>query len=461
MADATQLNKPPTDLVDLATRAYIFGFPLVYDVTEVVSQTTAPKVPYVGPVNLFGHATRLASAADEFVTLNNDTLYSIAHVDLSNGPLVLHVPDTHDRYYVMQCIDPWSNNFAYIGRRSTGTAEGSFLFTPPGWTGTVPDNVTQVPAPNTVFSILGRYALNGENDLPNVQRLQEQTWLTPLSRYPEPPVTEGRAFGDTEIAPYNTAVEDSLRFWEQFRSWMALFPPPEADRDFVASLEPLGLLGGPDTYLNAEPKLRAALVEAARAGQEATRALATSGNVEPVNGWLQAMHSFDYNLDRLGIGTIDAPDWKIASRTESYAVRAAAALGGLWGAHGYEADYAFIFEDDRGDRLTGEHTYTLHFETTPPVDAFWSITMYDADRYYLVDNPIDRYSIGDRSPGLRYNDDGSLDIYVQHGSPGPDRESNWLPAPAGTFRPILRMYEPRAAILEGSYVLPPFTRTDL
>jgi hypothetical protein len=445
-------------LGDLAQAAYIYGFALVYDVNEVSSQVTAPKVPFVGPVNLFGHATKLAGPDDAFVTLNNDTLYSVAHVDLSREPLVLHVPDSNDRYYVMQCIDPWSNNVAYIGRRATGTGEGLFLFTPPQWSGQVPAGMVHVPAPNTVLTINGRYALDGEDDLPNVRRLQEQTWLTPLSRYPDPPETEGRSFGDWDIAPYNQQVTEQLRFWEQLRAWMARFPPPEADRAFVDSLAPLGVLGGSDTYVDPDPALVRGLSKGAAAGHDVIRGLATRGNVEPVNGWLQALHSFDYNIDRLGLGTLDHPDWKIADRTESYAVRAATALGGLWGVHGYEADYAFTFVDDRGERLSGEHSYTLHFDSTPPVDAFWSITMYDADHYYLVQNPVHRYSIGDRTRGLQYNGDGSLDIYIQHASPGKERESNWLPSPAEHFRPILRMYQPREPILDGSYVLPPIRR---
>ncbi|MFT4038341.1 MAG: DUF1214 domain-containing protein [Thermomicrobiales bacterium] len=445
-------------LIDLATTAYIFGYALVYDVTEVRNQTTSPQVPFVGPVNLFGHATSLSGPDDNFVTLNNDTLYSVAHSDLSAGPLVLHVPDTSDRYYVMQCIDPWSNNFAYIGRRATGTAEGTFLFTPPGWIGETPVGMTRIAAPNTVFTINGRYAVSGADDLAAVKRLQEQTWLTPLSRYPEPPQTEGRTFGDWDIAPYNDAVPEALRFWEQFRAWMARFPPPAADQPLVQTFAPLGLLGGPDTYLDPDPALCDILLAAAEAGQARVEALATEGTGDSSNGWLQALHSFDFNMDRLELGTIDSPEWVIADRNRAYEVRAGAARGGLWGNHGYEADYAFSFVDDQGAQLTGEHRYVIHFATTPPVDAFWSLTMYDAARYYLVANPINRYSIGDRTPGVQYNADGSLDLYLQHESPGSSKESNWLPTPEGAFRPILRMYQPQRSILDGSYVFPPITR---
>jgi hypothetical protein len=174
---------------------------------------------------------------------------------------------------------------------------------------------------------------------------------------------------------------------------------------------------------------------------------------------MSAMHSFDYNLDHFGPGPIDAPEWRIADRRQAYAVRAASTRGGLYGNHGYEANYEFIYVDDGGDQLTGSRRYELRLEELPPVDAFWSLTMYDVPRFLLVANPIDRYSIGDRTPGLQFADDGSLTIYLQHESPGPEREPNWLPTPAGDFRPIMRMYQPRERVLSGDYVLPPVRRS--
>lgn len=177
-----------------------------------------------------------------------------------------------------------------------------------------------------------------------------------------------------------------------------------------------------------------------------------------VNGWTLGFHGFDYNLDHLGPGTIDDPAWKMPDRTASYLARALAARAGLWGNHGYEAAYAMTFTDADGDRLDGRHSYTLTFGAgqDPPADAFWSITMYDLPGFYLVANPIGRYSIGDRTPGLRRAADGSLTIVMQHEPPADT--SNWLPAPAAPFRPIARIYQPRAAVLDGSYRLPPITK---
>ncbi len=169
---------------------------------------------------------------------------------------------------------------------------------------------------------------------------------------------------------------------------------------------------------------------------------------------------FDYNLDRCGPGTIDSPEWKIGDRKKAYVTRAVAARGGLWGNHGYEADYEVTHQDEHGDTLNGAHRYEVTFNPPPPANAFWSFTMYDTPNYYLVANPIDRYSIGDRTPGLRYAADGSVTIYLQTDQPDGDKASNWLPTPAGDFRPILRMYEPGQAVLDGTYPLPKIRRID-
>jgi len=149
----------------------------------------------------------------------------------------------------------------------------------------------------------------------------------------------------------------------------------------------------------------------------------------------------------------------MVDRTASYTARAVAARVGLWGNHAYEAAYPMVDVDSDGERLTGARSYTLRFDELPPVDAFWSLTMYDTPDYFLVDNPIDRYSVGDRTPGLRYGPDGSLTIAIQHEQPTNEAEpANWLPAPEGEFRPVLRLYQPEPAVLDGSYQIPPIRR---
>jgi hypothetical protein len=170
------------------------------------------------------------------------------------------------------------------------------------------------------------------------------------------------------------------------------------------------------------------------------------------------MHAFDYNLDCFGLGTINAADWKIDDRKKAYVVTALAARLGMWGNHGYEANYAFTFVDAEGNQLDGTKRYELRLETEPPVDAFWSVSMYDIPDFYFVANQINRYSIGDRTPGLKQGEAGSVTIFMQKDSPGSDKESNWLPTPEGAFRPVMRMYQPKNEILDGAFKVPAIQR---
>jgi hypothetical protein len=436
-----------TEQVKEAAEAYIYGYPLVYDLQEVAEFVEGGgSLPLQAPYNTFGYARRLLGPETKFVSPNNDTLYVIAMLDVRQGPVVLHVPDTHDRYYVLQFVDAWSNNFAYIGRRATGTAEAEFLLTDSAYDGPVPDGMTVVPAPTGVFSIVGRVQVDGEADLPAVQALQDQFTLTPLAGGASP----GQVTGAPKLDP---RVRDDLRWWEQFRIALAAFPPPPGDAPFLALAERFGATAAESPYVDPDPELAELLAAGQQAGQAKIEELAGSGG-GAAGGWTSAMHMFDYNLDHLGLGTIDAPEWKITDRTKAYVTRAVAARAGLWGNHGYEANYAFVWTDADGQPLNGSSRYELRLEEPPPVDAFWSLTMYDVPDFYLVANPINRYSIGDRTPGLETADDGSVTISMQTDSPGPDKESNWLPTPQGRFRPILRMYQPQKAILDGAYVLP-------
>ncbi|AGK76895.1 DUF1254 domain-containing protein [Streptomyces microflavus] len=442
------------DLVDLAAEAYIYGYPLVYDLSMVgTSLRDGFGALAAAPFNRFAHSEHLADHRTEFVSVNNDTVYSIAQLDLSGGPLRLHVPDTGGAYYVLQFVDAWTNNFAYVGRRATGTGEGEWLIVPPGWSGSVPDGVRGViDAPTAVVTVAGRNACDGPGDLPRVRALQEQLTLTPLDGRPH----------RTGLPTPEPGVPEELRFFEELRVWMADFPPSPADQAYQDRFQPLGLLEeGPSPYAAADPALVGALtqgLERGRARVEGVSRAGTGGGARP-GSWNTNPHLFDYNLDHFGVGTIDSPEWRIADREASYLARAVAARIGLWGNHGYEAVYAQTFQDSEGRQLNGAHSYVLRFPEPPPVESFWSVTMYNTPDYYLVDNPAGRYSIGDRTPGLVHADDGSLTLYLSRERPAdPARAANWLPAPAGDFRPMLRLYTPGAAVLDGSYEIPAVER---
>jgi hypothetical protein len=450
---ATQTVSDP-ESVQLAAKAYIYGYPLVYDLKEVAEFVTGGgALPVQAAFNEFGYARELLGPETKFVSPNNDTLYTLAMCDVRQGPLVLHVPDTAGRYYVLQFVDVWTNNFAYIGRRATGTSDASHLLAAEDWAGELPAGMELLSAPTGIFSIIGRVQVDGDADLPAAHALQDQFTLTPLS------VRDGGSADHVEGVPKpHPGVRDELKWWEQCRVNLAAFPPSAADGPFLEVAAKFGLTATESPYLDPDPGLVEVLVAGAAAGQQMIEELGKGGGQDQVNGWSTAMHMFDYNLDRLSRGTIDTPDWKIPDRAKAYVTRAVIARGGLWGNHGYEADYAFAWTDQDGDQLDGaSHGYELRLAPPPPVDAFWSLTMYDVPAFYLVSNPIDRYSIGDRTPGLQTAPDGSVTIYMQTDAPDPEKRSNWLPTPAGAFRPVIRMYQPRPEILNGEYILPSIT----
>lgn len=433
-------------------QAYLYGFPLVFNLDQVTRYTTTgvganPPAPF----NTFSHARTLAGPDDTFVTINNDTLYSMAQVDLSVGPVELRVPDTAGRYYVLQFVDAWTDNFAYVGHRATGTSAGTFLLVRPGWSGEAGD-ARVIRFPTTVASIVGRWAVNGDADLQTVHALQDATTLTPL---------------DPDAAPVGLAAPDprvpeTALFLEKLRIWSQQFPPAPRDLPLQESLASTGITApGPSPYAEISLTDAARLVGDLSAAEETLHTALTHGSSPQVNGWMLTFHAFDYNLDYFEIGALDDDRFRMTDPKHRIVERAAAALGGLWGNHAYEAAYIITYVDDRGEQLTGARTYTLRLAPPPPVSAFWSLTMYSVPDFFLVENPIGRYSIGDRTPGLVREADGSLTITISHERPTDESAAaNWLPAPAGGFRPVMRMYEPDPAVLDGSYVFPPITRTD-
>jgi hypothetical protein len=431
--------------------AYVFGYPLVYDVSSTAALSAHGMLSLPpAPFNTFAHATALATPNDTFVSVNNDTLYSLAALDLSGGPLLLHVPDTGGAYYVLQFVDAWTNNFAYIGRRATGTAEGTFLIVPPRWSGEAPDGTAVIASPTDIATIVGRLAVDGVNDLPRVRALQQQFTLTPL---------EGSAplRGIPQAGP---EIPEHLRFWELLRLWSQAFPPSEADLAYLNRFAVFGLTDRHSSFGMVSRDLDEHLGHAFAEGRSRVEEISRhADHLEVVNGWIGMAHGFDYNVDHLGLGTIDSPEWKIEDRHEAYVARARAARTGLWGNHGYEAYYAEVYVDAGGAQLNGANAYELHLTELPPADAFWSITMYSVPDFYLVENPIERYSIGDRTPGLVTGEDGSLVIRLQHDRPDDEATAaNWLPTPEGDFRPLLRIYQPRPEVLDGTFRMPPITR---
>ncbi|RVW07132.1 DUF1254 domain-containing protein [Prescottella agglutinans] len=446
------MTRPTENSIDMDDPGfvYVYAFPLVFNLEQVqryVSEGVGANPP--AAYNTFSHARTLAGPQDTFVSINNDTVYSMAQLDLSVGPVKLTVPDTAGRYYVLQFVDAWTDNFAYVGTRATGTGAGEFLLVPPGWAG---DDLglRVVRFPTRIASIVGRWAVAGDDDLPAVHALQDATILSPL--------TEQAPAG---IPAVGSGQTEAVEFFEKFRVWSQEFPPALRDVRLQQGFSALGLTGA-DSVARGDAELDAALGTAWTTGRAHVEEIArTAPGIRRVDGWLLSIHGFDYNVDWFELGTIDSPDWQISDDTLRIVSRAAAARAGLWGNHGYEATYGLTYIDSDGAPLDGAHAYRITFDPVPPVDAFWSLTMYSVPDFYLVDNPIGRFSIGDRTPGLVADGAGAVTITISSDEPAdPDARANWLPAPKGPFRPVLRMYSPRKTILDGAYDPPPIVRVD-
>ena len=435
----------------LASEAFVFGFPLVFNLEQCIRFTTI-GVGRLAPIafNTFGHARSLAGPGESFVSVNNDTLYSVAIIDLSAGPLLLTVPEARDRYHVLQFVDAWTNNFAYIGTHTTGGAAGEHLLVPPGWTGEHTGAVIRIPT--TVAVIVGRWACDGEEDAASVHRLQDALGLRPVQGPDEP--TRAPA----GIPPAGDGLDEPLAFFEKLRVWSQAFPPSPTDALALQTYAAIGLTGSAPLQ-HSSTELQDALRAGYFDGKSALEGAVSTGQGPMVNNWILDVHAFDYNVDVFGPGTIDSPEWKHPDAATRYAMRAAAARSGLWGNHGYEAAYAVAYSDASDEQLSGDRVYCLRLHPTPPVDAFWSLTMYDLPGFHLVENELGRYSVGDRTRGIVFDDDGGLDITMSSTRPADPRDAaNWLPTPPGPFRPILRMYGPGPGILEGRYELPPIER---
>ncbi|MET0579643.1 MAG: DUF1254 domain-containing protein, partial [Ilumatobacteraceae bacterium] len=363
----------------VAAELFIYGYPFVYCTDEILRLSGPQSTLLAGgvPFNTFGLARQLLGPDAKFVSPNNDTLYVMAPLDLSGGPVGLHTPDTADRYYVLQFVDVWSNNVAYVGRRATGTAAADWLIAPVGYAGDVPPGTRLIEMPTDVAVIVGRVQVDGAADLPAVHALQDRFVLAP-------------AAGNAAVAGVPRAdpgVGAELAFWERFRVYLRRFPPPAADGEMLELAGRVGLLDEESPFVDPDPALAGALTEGAATATARLESIVSGQRDEP-GTWTSALHMFDYNLDHCGLGTIDSPDWKIPDRKQAYITRAVAARAGLWGNHGYEADYEIIHQDEHGHTLNGAHRYAVTFNPPPPANAFWSLTMYDTPDYYLVDNAI-------------------------------------------------------------------------
>ena len=441
-----KVEAPPAPSVNeeakrLATEIYVYAYPLV--VMDVTKQGMTAKTP----INTFQHRRAFPDASStDVVNPSVDTLSSQAWLDLAREPVVLSVPDTHDRYYMMPMLDGWSNVFQSPGKRTTGTKKGDFAIIGPKWKGQLPDGVEEIRSPTEMVWLNGRTQTNGKADYAAVAKLQDQYKLTPLSQWRKPggkglqAAAAPRAGIDTKSAPVEQVAQmNAQTFFTRFASLLPGNPPAKEDATVLEKIKKLGIVAGQPFDTS---KLDAATAQGVEDGAKSAHAsivAAAKGSTGDLrNGW-----TIHWDLGRYGT---------------NYGLRALIAFTSLGANAPEDASYPTTRLDGGGRVLSGANKYVWHFDKgkTPPASAFWSLAMYN-DKHFFIANPIDRHAIGDRDK-LNFNSDGSLDIYIQNDNPGKDKESNWLPAPKDSFNVTLRIYWPKQELLERRWTPPGIQR---
>jgi hypothetical protein len=436
----------PGEARDVGINAYIYLYPLVtMDVTRRQATNIEPgKRPGFGPMNTFSHIREFPAADFKTVVRPNfDTLYSSAWLDLTGGPVVVSAgADPDGRYYELPMYDMWTDAFAVPGQRTTGTAAANWAVIPPGWQGTLPVGVDRIDAPTPYVWIIGRTQTNGPSDYPAVHQIQDAFGLTPLSHWGDqaPPATAAIDPGTDMATPPLEQVNgmSAEAFFDYGLGLRRLHPPHPTDWSLAAQMRRLGLTPGA-RFADLDPDVRSVLHDVPGAAMQAMQQ-AFPRLAKVMNGW-------QMNIDTMGV------------YGNFYVKRAVVAMVGLGANSPEDAVYPILLADADGSPLVGDNDYVLHFDKTelPPVHAFWSVTMYDAEGFQVA-NSLDRFAIGDRDP-LEYNPDGSLDLYLQHQSPGAGKEANWLPAPQGPLGVTMRLYSPQAPVLNGTWAPPAVRRT--
>jgi hypothetical protein len=431
----------------LATDAYIYGYPLVtMEMTRRVVTNVATPVGTRGPMGTIIKLREYPNAAFRDVTAPNaDTLYTTAFFDVGKEPWVLNIPDMKGRYALMPMLDGWTTVFQVPGKRTTGTGAQTYAITGPGWKGSLPAGIKEYKSPTSIVWLLGRiYCTGTPEDYAAVHKLQDEFKLVPLSSYGKPYTPPAGAV-DPSI-DMKTAVReqvnrmDAVAYFTLLGKLMKDNPPTAADAPQIAKFARIGIVPGQDFDSS---KLKADFLKRV-----------------PEVAFDRIMLQFKINK-----AVKDENGWAFTTRTgiygTDYLMRALVTAIGLGANRPQDAVYPTSQKDAAGRKYNGANKYVMRFPRgrLPPVDGFWSLTMYDSD-YFFVNNPLNRYSISARQ-NLKSNPDGSTDLYIQKDSPGKDREANWLPAPAGDFILMLRMYWPdekAPSIINGTWKIPPVNK---
>lgn len=426
----------------IVEEAYVYLYPMVLmDVTRLQLTNLDPKQSAIaGAPNTFTHVREFPPADLRVIVRPNfDTLYSSAWLDLTEGPVVVSHGDTGGRYFMLPMLDMWTDVFAVPGKRTSGTKAADFVVVPPNWKGEIPAGLQRIDAPTNMVWVIGRTQTNGVADYPAVHKIQDGYRITHLSDWGKAPVVREHKIDpsvDTKTEPMRQVAQMSPRkFFEQAAALMKANPPHASDWSTIARMKRIGLEPGSFKPTVSDEELKAGV----EAGEKLMKdKLPTIARV--TNGW-------QMNTDTMGV------------YGNYYLKRAIVSLVGLGANQVDDAIYPLNIVDVDGKPVMAENKYVLHFakDEIPPVSAFWSLTMYDEEGYQVA-NPINRFAIGDRD-ALKFNADGSLDLLIQHESPGKDKESNWLPAPkSGKLGLTLRLYAPKPAVGNGLWNPPAIKR---
>jgi hypothetical protein len=431
----------------LATDAYVYGYPLVtMEITRRVITNVAAVEGTRGPMGQIIKLRQYPDASFRDVTAPNaDTLYTTSFFDVGQEPWVLSIPDMKDRYYLMPLLDGWTDVFEVPGKRTTGTGAQTYAITGPGWSGALPSGVKELKSPTSIVWLLGRiYCTGTPEDYAAVHKLQDECKLVPLSSYGKaytPPPGKVDPSIDMKTAVREQVNKmDAVAYFTLLCALMKNNPPATADAPELAKFAKIGIVPGKDfdaSKLKADFRKRVPEVAFDRIMLQ----FKVNKEVKNENGWGFITKTGIYGTD--------------------YLMRAFVTAIGLGANRPQDAVYPTSQKDAEGRAYSGANKYVMRFakDQLPPVNGFWSLTMYDS-AYFFVNNPINRYSISARQ-SLISNPDGSTDLYIQKDSPGKDKESNWLPAPAGDFILMLRMYWPNEknpSIIDGSWKIPPVTK---
>jgi hypothetical protein len=430
----------------IGVEAYVYFYSLLsMDITRKQLTNIEPGKEFgKGPMNMFVNVPEYPPADFKGVVRSNfDTLYSIAWLDLTKEPLVISAPDTAGRYYLLPMLDMWTDVFASPGWRTTGTQAGNFLVTPPGWSGAVPEGFTRINAPTPYVWIIGRTKTDGAADYDAVHKIQAGYKVAPLSRWgkaPEPMTVQIDPSVDMKTPP--KVQVDSMpaaKYFTYAAELLKLHPPHITDGPIIEQMKRIGIEPGKSfDFDKLDPAVKKALESAPEDAQQLMQwKIPTVARV--ANGW-------SMNTDTMGV------------YGNYYLKRAIVAQVGLGANLPEDAIYPLNLFDADGKPLDGANKYTLHFDkgATPPVNAFWSITLYDSEGFQVA-NALNRFAVSSWMP-FNTNADGSLDLYFQNESPGKNKEANWLPAPKGAFNLTMRLYSPKSEALTGKWNPPPVTK---